>query len=144
MDDARTMGVREALAHHQRDLELPRDSHAIAFAHAQLEVAADQVLHGQERRAVLFAKVEDGDDVAMRELRRGARFAEEAFALLWLAVELGGDDFDRDDARQQGIERSVDGPHSALTQALGDFVASDAVHRGLKVCNQWRLLGHSC
>ena len=65
-----------------------------------------EILHGEERRAVLLAEVEDGDDVAVRELRRGARFAEEAFALLWLASSCAEMTLTATTRVEQGIERS--------------------------------------
>ena len=50
--------------------------------HAALEVLALEVLHGEVRLAVVLAEVVNRDDVAVRQLARGARLAEEPLALL--------------------------------------------------------------
>ena len=54
--------------------------------------------------------------------------------MLRLRVELRGDDFDRDDPGEEGIERLVDGPHPALADQLGDFVSAYALHSMLGGC----------
>ena len=48
--------------------------------------------------------------------------------MLGLPVELAGNDFDGDDAGQQGIEGLVDRPHPALAKFFQDFVAPYRFH----------------
>ncbi len=92
---------------------------------ALVEVAPLEVLHRQVRRAVLLAQVVDRDDVAVRQLRGGPGLAEEPLAMVGVAVELAGDDFDGDDTGQQGIEGLVDRPHAALTQLEDDLCTAN-------------------
>jgi hypothetical protein len=57
--------------------------------------AVDQ-LHHDERDAVVFARIIGGDDVRMRESRRGDRFVAEARAERVVRSELGIKDLHRD------------------------------------------------
>ena len=125
----------EAFGHRERDLELARQRHPLGRTHALLEVTALEKLHRQKRQALFLAEVVNGDDVAVRQLRGGARLAEEAIPQLGLRMELRGNDLDRNDPGEQGIERLVDGPHAALAEQLGDFVSAYAFHS---------MLGGSC
>ena len=75
MDQAALVGVLEGAP------SIRQPAHAILQGRAGADLAqrpSFHQLHGDERRAVLFADVVDHDGVRMIELGRGARFPQQA------------------------------------------------------------------
>ena len=87
---------------------------------------AFQVLHHEERRAVVLADVVERADVRMIELRDRARFAVEPLAELRVGGEALGQDLDRDGAIEARVARLVDLAHAARADRRRDFVRAEA------------------
>ena len=83
---------------------------------------ARDVLHGDERLAVVLADVVDGDDVRVLQPRREPRLALEALADVGV---VDAQHLDRDEAIDGRIEREEERAHAALAEALADVIAID-------------------
>ena len=90
------MREREGVTDVDDDGDFLGEGQGRARAHARLERLALDVLHRDVRLAVVFAEVEDRDDVLVREPAGGTRLTEEALAVLGLIHQLGRDDLDGD------------------------------------------------
>ncbi len=76
-----------------------------------------QVLHDDERLAVVFADVEDRHDVRMcREARRSACLSREASANVGVARVPLGEHLDRDGSAQEAVDGAVDVSHPAARE----------------------------
>ena len=84
------------------------------------------VLHRDERLALVLADVVDGDDVGMGQARRRTGFAGEP--LLDLVVE-DRQDLDRDGPIEHRIAGQVEQPHAAFAKAIQDFVPADSLRK---------------
>ena len=83
-----------------------------------------QVLHDDERLAVVLADVEDRDDVRMRrETRSGARLPREACAHIRIARVPFGEHLDRDRSAEEAVGRTVDVSHPATGERADGGVA---------------------
>ena len=90
-----------------------------------LQILAAQELHREERLSLVLAEIVDGDDVPVRELAGGARFAEEALAQLGVVLDGGRDDLQGDFALEQRVVGLIDNAHPTLTDFLDDPIAPD-------------------
>ena len=77
MDDPELVRVREAGAGVLDQLEPPAQRQGEASLNDAAQRLARHVLHRDERPSLVFARVEDGDDVGMAQPSRGARLADE-------------------------------------------------------------------
>ena len=83
-----------------------------------------QILHDDERLAVMLTDVEDRDDVRMRrESRRGARLAREPGAHIGVAGVALGEHLDGDGSAQEAVGRAVDVSHPAAREMRDGGVA---------------------
>ena len=88
-------------------------------------VAAADQLQRHVKVAAILPGIEDGDDVGMVDLRRDARFAQEALAERLVAGVRRADDFERHLAPERGLHRLEYRPHAALTDLSQDLVAAE-------------------
>jgi hypothetical protein len=79
VDHAVDVGVFDAFADLDRELELPCEGHRRVRGHPLLKVLSFQELHGEKRLPFMLAEVVDGDDVLVGKLAGSARLAEEPF-----------------------------------------------------------------
>ncbi len=124
VDDAVLVGEGEAAA----DLDDQLD----ALARVERSAPPDQlgqrlardVLHGDERLAVVLADVVDGDDVRVLQPRRQPRLALEALADVGV---VDAQHLDRDEAIDGRVEGQEQRAHAALAEALADAIAIDGL-----------------
>jgi hypothetical protein len=125
VDDALGVGVGEAVAdlldHRELVLE-PREGPARDDV---LEVRALEQLHHEIDEPLLFVELEDGDDVAVVELRGGPRFPVEPLAERLVGAERRRDRLDGDVPVQDGVVGLVDLAHRPLTDLVDDLVLSE-------------------
>jgi hypothetical protein len=87
---------------------------------------AVQVLHHEERRAIVLADVVHVDDVGVVDAPGRLRFTDEALHGALVGGELGQHPFERDALAGKGVSRCVHSAHAALADHLFDAVlASD-------------------
>jgi hypothetical protein len=109
--------------------------HAAAALEDVLEVAALDVLHGDEHRAVgVLAKVVDIDNVRVIEARGGARFVEEALTGGFVACELGAKELDGDNSVEALVAGTVDDGGTAFAYLVHEEVAS---RQDAAIANEW-------
>src|SRR5215213_9727650 len=84
-----------------------------------------QQLHDHVQPPVLLTHVVDGDQVAMLEATGDLRLAVEAFAGLWIALEVRHHDLDGHAPRVLLVEGAVDDAHGALADPIDDAIAAD-------------------
>ena len=96
---------------------------------------ARDVLHGDERLAVVLADVVDGDDVGVLQPRRQPRLALEALAHVGV---VDAQHLDRDEAIDRRIEGEEQRAHPALAEAFADAVAIDGLRQlhGVRVTSR--------
>ena len=82
VDDPVLVGVGEAAADLDHDVEHLGEEQRLAGADQGLEVGAGQELHGDERHAAVLAQLVDGDDVGVLQARRRLGLDLEAAAAL--------------------------------------------------------------
>jgi hypothetical protein len=86
---------------------------------------ARHVLHGNERRILVLADVEDRGDVLVLEPAGGTRLAREAVPRR--QVEPGGQHLDGDEPIDERIAREVDGAHPASPEEPDRLVTANAL-----------------
>jgi hypothetical protein len=86
-------------------------------------------LHHDERLAVVFAQIEHGHDVAVRELARRPGFAIEPLAHLRVIVEIGLDDLDGHATSHLRVVGRIDDAHGAPADARGHAIAADVLRQ---------------
>ena len=141
MDDAAAVGVLEALADLDREIDFPRQAHLLGPRSRRCRSSPSQVLHRQVGLPLVLAEIVDRDDVLVRQLTGGARLAKEALAHLRVRFDGARDDLDRRRRARSANRRrdrrhpcrpvrasrgadsgqsfaSVEGPHLAETQPL--------------------------
>src|SRR5262249_8718550 len=124
MHDARLVRVREAGADFFDQLEFAIDRQRWTEPEDLDERLAAHVLHGDERKAVLFTDVVDRDDVRMAQASGGARLARKPIAEL-CRVEILLEHLDGHGATDARIPRTVERARAALGEEVEDFVAPD-------------------
>ena len=118
----------------------------LARLHDVVEPSFQQV-HREEDDLVLFARVVDGDDVRMPELRGAVRFAPEVFLEDVVVGERGLEDLERDVDFQVGVARPVDVGEAALTEGLiypvdrHGAAQEHVLFQSRSPCNARRLIG---
>ena len=113
MDES--LAVRESERASDLEPELERASHRQrpATLDQLLEVLALDHLEDDELLPVLFAPVDDRDDVRVRELGDRASLAPEALDVLLVVAVLVVQNLQRDVAFEQRVECAVDARHPA-------------------------------
>src|SRR6516225_8895431 len=97
-----------------------------------VEAAPIDILHGEKRHAVIFAKVENGDDIGVKAPPGGSRLAPEALQPLFRAAtrrQFGADDLDRYRTVDDGIIGAIDLAHCAGAEQPVDTISADALNR---------------
>src|SRR5207249_3071062 len=131
--DALRMGESEAVADLLHDPELvPGLGEGALFDHLP-EVGPLQELHGYEDDALLFAEVEDGNDVRVVESRRRPGFALEALAGPLLGADPLRDRLDRDEALEDGVVGLVHLAHRPLADLPQELVLAELFEAHLVV-----------
>ena len=80
----------------------------LSFEGAALDVLEDDV-----GATVVLARVDDADQVGVRETRRSSSLAAEALELVRLLGDLAMQQLDRHRAVEDLVERQIDGRHAA-------------------------------
>ena len=88
-----------------------------------LQGLAVDVLEDDELAPVRLAAVDDGDDVRVRELRRGARLVPEALDVVVVLGVVLVQDLQRDVPLEQRVVRAVDARHAARADDVLELVA---------------------
>ena len=91
------------------------DRQAALAPDAVLERLALDVFEDDVRAPLVLARVDNTDDVGVRELGHGARLAAKALELIRVGRHLTVHELDRDLALQRLVERAVDRRHAART-----------------------------
>src|SRR5262249_5351442 len=88
------------------------------------------ILHRDPIRVVVFAEVEDGGDVRMRDPRRDSRFVEEHLDERFVLDEMGMDFFDRDPLLETAgaiHPCEMDARHAADPDLVDDAIATEEI-----------------
>ena len=83
------------------------------------------VLHDDELSVATPAELVHGHDVGVVEPGRGPGLAENARPRLRVVHRVGGQDFDGDDAAEDGIAGAVDGAHPTFPELFLDLVVAE-------------------
>ncbi len=122
------MRVVEAGAHLIDDLQLAMKRRRGPVREELRERLALDVLHGDERRALVLPELEDRDDVAVLQAAGGAGFAQQPLAH-FLGVAAFANQLQGDVTADLRIQRPVQGSHAALPDLLEELVVADLVGR---------------
>jgi hypothetical protein len=139
VDDVEAVGVGQAVAELLEQPQLAGDGGRLLAADPHRQRLAVDVLHGDERLAVLFADVEDADDVLVLEDAGRVRLLHEAAPDL-VVVDAFLEELDGDRAAADlGVAGPQEGAHPARSDRAEDLVATDRVgnchgRRELYVC----------
>ena len=126
VDDSLRVREAEAVAQLLHDGDLVAEG-ALPRPDDVLEVLPLEELHGHVGEAVLFAEVEDGDDVRVVELGRRLGFPQEAAAEVGIGGEGGGDRLDGDEPVEERVLGLVDLAHRPLADLPDHAVLADSV-----------------
>jgi hypothetical protein len=126
VDHAHAVRILQSRAQLIHDLELAHHRQDGTPLEERGERLALDVLHGDERLAVLVAELEDRDDVAVLQLAGRPRLARKAFAGL-AVVQLLAQELDRDVAADSGIAGAIERAHAPMADSFEDLVAADRV-----------------
>ena len=127
VDDVEGVGVGQAVAELLEQAQLAHHRGGLLAADPLRQRLAVDVLHGDERLAVLLADVEDADDVLVLEDTGGVRFLHEAAPDL-VVVDAFLEELDRDRAAADlGIPGAQERAHATRADRPDDFVATDRV-----------------
>jgi len=126
MDDAAAMRFAERLRHFLGDAHGLQHRHAAALQQVR-EIFAGHQFHDEEGLAAGgLAIVVDAGDVGVIQGGSGARLAQEAGAVGFVLGRRAGE-FDGHAARQVGVFREVNHPHSAASQLAENPVMRDGL-----------------
>ena len=112
MDDAHLMRASERARHLHADAGGARPREATALDVHEQRIAFDE-LHDEIRDAVRLADVGNLDDVLVVDAIDGARLAQEALAMLGDERQLGTQDLDRAEPRDELVTREIHDRHAA-------------------------------
>ena len=138
VNQAGTVGMRKAAAELFRQVQLHPESHRFGSFNHRAERFAGHELHGDERVPLVFADVEDGDDVGVFETAGRARFLHEPRADV-AVLELVADQFDGERTPEHRVLGQIQAAHAALAQEPLDLVSSNSRRERLRVCHHRRL-----
>ena len=122
VDDAHLVRTRQRARHLHADARGAWPREAAALDVGKQRVTLDE-LHHEIRDAVGLADVGDLHDILVVDAIDGARLAEEALAVLGDQRELGPEDLDGAEARDQLVAREVDDGHAAGAEAPDEAVS---------------------
>jgi len=114
----------ERLAHLDQHVEHTARRDRAAPAHDLFQCVAVDELHRDVVTAVLLARVVDGHDVRMIELRGALGLAKEVLERLRILLQCVGQHLVRDEPVENGVLRLVDDAHSAAPEFPDDLVAT--------------------
>ena len=127
VDDVEAVRVGQAVAQLLHQPQLAGDGGRLLAADPHRQRLAVDVLHGDERLAVLLADVEDADDVLVLEHAGGVRFLHEAAPDL-VVVDAFLEELDGDRAAADlGVAGAQERAHPARPDRADDLVATDGV-----------------
>jgi hypothetical protein len=89
------------------------------------QASAAHVLQNQIGQSIVFADLEDLNDVGMVELRGSLSFSAEPFSFAGAGVLTRKDHFQGDDPVQVRLPGLVNDSHAAAAQLLDDVVGAD-------------------
>ena len=116
MNHAPAMGVAKRLGQFGENADrLGRLEPALALD-ARGEGLAFDVAHDEVHESVVLAKGEEGDDVRMGQLRRGACLAAKTLTKVGRLGAFGRKDLDRDEAVERGFTREVHRAHAPAAE----------------------------
>src|SRR2546426_4214522 len=87
------------------------------------QISPFYVLHGDVSDSACLSEIEYADDVGVGNFSRQDEFLFEAPQHFRMASEVGTNQLQCNQALQLDVSRLVNGPHTALTEQLQDFVA---------------------
>ena len=122
VDDVLRVGEGEAVADLLHEPELLLERQGRVAADEVLEVVALQELHRHVDLALVFAEVEDGDDVGVVEPRGRLGLAVEALPQLFVGADRRRHRLDGDVAAEDGVVGLEDLAHGALADLADDLV----------------------
>ena len=130
MDDAFGMRSDERVGNLDGDVEKLVEFHGLA-AETLLQTLAFQLLHDDERVAVVVVNLVDGADVGVVQLRGSACFTLEPLERLAIVDEGVRDELEGHVAAKTSVFRLVHDSHAAATEFSHNFVVGDrlADHR---------------
>ncbi len=126
VDDRHLVREAEAVAQLVEHLQLAGHWRLLLAADDLGERLAVDVLHRDERLSVLFADVEDRDDVGVSQAGDGSGFASEALAKL---LHVFPEQLDRNLALEDRVPREIQRAHAALSDAVDDSKATNSGRR---------------
>ena len=127
VDDVEAVRVGQAVAQLLEQPQLAGDDGRLLAPDPHRQRLAVDVLHGDERLAVLLADVEDADDVLVLEHAGGVRFLHEAAPDL-VVVDAFLEQLDGDRAAADlGVAGAQERAHPARPDRADDLVATDGV-----------------
>ena len=129
MDDATRLGVRKA---GEQPFEHARDLRQAELVHERAQRSALDVLHGDERGALVLEVVEHRDDVRMAERRDEPRLPQETLRERRVGLVKPRELLQRDVAIELGLARQVDDCHTASPDLAQQLIPSNGP-QGLSV-----------
>ncbi len=124
MDDVAFVRGGEAGANLPRNLERAVFGETADAAEQRCEILAVDVFHRQEGAAVDLVDVVDAADVGVRHLARHAHFGVQLRQLRRIAVDVGGQELERDRLTELEIVGAINLAHPAAPAALDDAIAA--------------------
>ena len=122
MDHAAPVRIRQCVADVLEQTHEASHVERSVSVHAFGETLAFDEAHREREHAVAVLDGVNGDDVRMRERRRGSGLAEEPLAERAIAGELRWEHLERDRPVELEIAREIDGAHAAATELALDGV----------------------
>ena len=124
VDDPTAVRVSQGVADLGRDLEGPWNVQLFVKLENLFQVFSVHVLHDEVKDALVFANIIDVDDVSVVELRRGARFLDEAADERGVAGKVLGKDLYCHGPPQVELLCLVDHSHAAFRDLFDDMAAA--------------------
>ena len=128
----------QRVGHFDRNVQKTIHRHGLAGDQV-LERAAVEILHGDERMAVLLRDFVNRADVGMIQRGSGSRFATEPFKRLRVAGDVLGKEFQRNEAAELVVLGFVDDAHTSTAEFLDHSIVGDGeADRRLRFRHGWR------
>ena len=121
----RVQAGRDLLEHAHRAPGRKRRGSRRRCVERVVQIAPAQQLHHEVDVLAVLDEVVDFDDVLVADGVGGARFVEEAVDHAAVRAQVLLQDLDRDGAPELAVDRTVDGAHAALAEALEQAIAAE-------------------